>query len=60
VRLPLDWGKGNTPAEQILPRSAPVQRHHPRGMPFEVSEVLARLDVVDGDDARITRRGEIS
>jgi hypothetical protein len=29
-------------------------------MPFEVSEVLARLDVVDGDDARVTRRGEIS
>lgn len=51
-------GTLNVPAEQILPRIAPVQRHDPCGVAREVSDLLAGRDGVEGDDAGVAGRGE--
>lgn len=39
------------PRQQVLAGIAPVQGQHPPAMPREIRHLLARLDIVEGDDS---------
>jgi len=51
-------GEDNVPAQQVLARIAPVQRHDPGAVAGEVGDLFTRGDVVQGDDAGVARGGE--
>lgn len=44
------------PAQQILARVVPVERGDPRRVARQVSDMLAMLHIVEGNDGSVSRR----